>query len=174
MPRITPDGQSTIGPGALAILLGISEAKIRDLNGRGIITRPEGAREYPMIAAVNEYTAHIREQAAGRNLPEEMMTAKLAKAKADAAKAQMIAARMQGTLIFADKIETRWNAAGRVIRASMLSLSSRLAQRLNLGPEAAAIVKEEIVEALTALADNGADQAHAEEVREAVENARSD
>lgn len=173
MSHVRPDAASTIKTEALATVLGVTAQKVRDYTRQGVIEQTTNQGEYRLIAAVSSVTKHLREAAAGRTQGDEMNAAKLSKMKADAAKAQMNAAAMQGTLILADKIEARWNAAARVVRASMLSMSSRLTQRLNLAPEAAEIVKQEITDALADLADSGADAAHADEVREQVANARN-
>jgi phage terminase Nu1 subunit (DNA packaging protein) len=160
MSLVHPSGEDIIGTEALARLIGVSSAKVRDLNARGIITKLEGGRNYNLLDAVNSYTAHIRDAASGRNHTVDMQAAKLAKAKADANKATMAARMMAGDLIAAKDIESEWLATARITRAALMAAPSRIANRLNLDNSAKAIVAEEIEQTLTDLADGkGADNA---------------
>lgn len=174
MTTITPDAESICGAGALARLIGVSEQQVRQLNARGIIQQiPNHRGKYKLIDTVSRYTEHLREQAAGRSMPQELAKAKLLKLKAEAAKAQMQAAAMQGSLISADSIEARWNSSSRILRATLLAMASRLTQRLNLSNENAAVAKQEINDALSEVAESGLEQVRTEEMRGLVDNARS-
>jgi terminase small subunit / prophage DNA-packing protein len=120
----------TITAAVLAELVGVSVRTIRDLNKRGIVVRkgPGFARN----ASVKAYCAHLRDLATGRGGDSAIASATAERGLL--LREQRIAKQREnelaeGQLLKADEVEAKWSAILRTVRAGMLTVSTRVAQR---------------------------------------------
>ena len=121
----------TIQAAALAELLGVTTRTITDLAKRGIIVR-EGTG-YGLAASVQGYCKHLRDLATGRGGEAAIATATAARARLASEQADAVAlknARLPGALLDAGAVEAEWSGILRTVRAGMLTVPSRCAQRL--------------------------------------------
>jgi phage terminase Nu1 subunit (DNA packaging protein) len=116
----------------LADLLGVSPRSITDLAKRGIVMRADGGG-FDKRKSVRGYCDYLRKLATGRGGDAAIATAtieraRLAKAQADAVELKNAAVR--GTMLDAGEVEREWSDILRGVRAGMLAVPSRAAQRL--------------------------------------------
>jgi phage terminase Nu1 subunit (DNA packaging protein) len=143
----------------LADLIGVSPRSITDLTKRGIVVR-RGARGFDLRASLRGYTGHLRKLATGRGGEAGIATgtverARLAKAQADLA--ELRAAHLRGSLLDADEVEREWSDVLRMVRAGLLAVPSRAAQRLpHLTPHDIGELDAEVRAALTELGNGHA------------------
>lgn len=135
--------------------LGLSERRFRELISEGVVTAADKSA-YDLKSVVREYTAHLREIAAGRggaasqaNKADE--DARLARARAD--KAEMELAEARGQLIPADQIGDALNTAVQIMRTRVLAIPTKAAPRVGAKDISAAeqVIRAEVVEALSEL-----------------------
>jgi phage terminase Nu1 subunit (DNA packaging protein) len=115
----------------LADLIGVSPRSITDLAKRGIVVRAD--RGFDQRKSVRGYCDQLRKLATGRGGDAAIVTAtaeraRLAKAQADAVELKNAAIR--GTMLDAAEVEATWTGILRTVRAGMLAVPSRAAQRL--------------------------------------------
>lgn len=150
----TSEESKTVSAGELAAWLGLTSNRIHALARDGILPRVENKR-YPLRLAVGAYCEHARSLAKGKNVDADLAAAKLALAKANAEKAETANAKARGELIPAGDVEREWSRVLRGVRAAMLALPSRVAQRLgHLTPHDIAAVDREVRDALEELSDD--------------------
>jgi terminase small subunit / prophage DNA-packing protein len=115
----------------LAELWGITRQAVNTLARRGIITRK--GRGFDRDENTRRYCAHLRELATGRGGEAAIASAtaeraRLAKAQADAQ--ELKNATLRGAMLDAGAVESEWSSILRTVRAGMLAVPSRAAQRL--------------------------------------------
>jgi terminase small subunit / prophage DNA-packing protein len=131
----------------LADLLGVSPRSITDLAKRGIVVRADGGG-FDQRKSVRGYCDHLRKLATGRGGDAAIATAtveraRLAKAQADAVELKNAAVR--ATMLDAGEVEATWSGILRQVRAGMLAVPSRAAQRLpHLTPHDVAEIDHEV------------------------------
>ncbi len=135
--------------------IGISTRSIRDLVARGVITR-DAQNLFPWPQANLQYTAHLRELAAGRGgsaaATISAERARLLRARADAAENENRQAA--GEFVPAAEVEREWSARFRNIRVGLLSVVQRLAGLLpHLSRADLALVDAEMRRTLSDIAD---------------------
>lgn len=150
----TPSYPDTVTASELGEWLGLSSQRVNTLGREGVIPRGEKKR-YPLRPAIIAYCDHARSLAKGKNVDADLAAAKLALAQANAEKAETANAKARGELIAAGEVEREWSAVLRGVRAAMLALPSRVAQRLgHLNPHDIAAVDREVRDALEELSDD--------------------
>jgi terminase small subunit / prophage DNA-packing protein len=114
-----------------AELWGITRQAVNRLARRGIITRK--GRGFDRDENTRRYCAHLRDLATGRGGEAATASAtaeraRLAKAQADAQ--ELKNATLRGAMLDAGAVESEWSSILRTVRAGMLAVPSRAAQRL--------------------------------------------
>jgi terminase small subunit / prophage DNA-packing protein len=122
--------ETTITAIDLAALIGVSTATIRELNQRRIVVRQ--GRGYLRNASVKSYCAHLRTLATGRGGEPAIASATVERGLL--LREQRIAKQREnelaaGKLLDADAVEARWGGILRIVRAGMLAVPTRVAQR---------------------------------------------
>ena len=150
--RFLRDEREIASHAALAELFGVSKRTISDLALRGIIVRSE--RGYALAASVKGYCDHLRTLATGRGGDEKAIAtataerARLAKAQAEFVETKNAVARRE--LVSAAEVENEWSGILRTVRAAMLAVPSRCAQRLpGLNAHDVSEIDREVREVLT-------------------------
>jgi phage terminase Nu1 subunit (DNA packaging protein) len=164
--RIVIGPDDTMSQTELATLVGTSTRTIRE--HENVIPRTGPRNSYKVAEAVAAYCEYLRTRAGAtaHTSTDEYATARTAKMKADAVRAQVRAAEATRQVIPTHQVERRWAAAARLLRASLLSMASRIGARLNLDQATVSEIKAEVMAALEDLANGGADQSEAQEVRD--------
>jgi phage terminase Nu1 subunit (DNA packaging protein) len=136
----------------LAEWLGVSEQTVRELAVREVVVR-RGRGLYALKESVRNYCDTMRKSLTGRGGEAQAATvaserARLAKAQAD--KVELANARARGALLDARAVEAEWSGVLRTVRAGMLAVPSRTAQRLpHLTPHDVAEIDAEVRAVLT-------------------------
>jgi len=138
-----------------AATIGISTRSIRDLVARGAITR-DAQNLFPWPQANLQYTAHLRELAAGRGgsaaATISAERARLLHARADAAENEN--RKTAGESVPAAEVEREWSSRFRKIRVGLLSVVQRLPGLLpHLSRADLALIDQEMRQALSGVAD---------------------
>lgn len=146
--------EETLTAAELAPWLGLTVGRVHALGRDGVLPRVEGKR-YQLKAAILAYCDHCRSLAKGKQVDEDLAAAKLSLAQANAEKAETINAKARGELIPAVEVEREWSAVLRGVRAGVLALPSRVAQRLgHLSPHDIAAIDREVRDALEELSND--------------------
>lgn len=138
----------------LAGLWGITRQAVNTLARRRIITRT--GRGFDRDESTRRYCAHLRELATGRGAEAAIASAtaeraRLAKAQADAQEVKNTALR--GAMLDAGAVEREWSDILRSVRAAMLAVPPRAAQRLpHLTAHDVAELDREVRDALNEMA----------------------
>ncbi len=116
----------------LGVWLDLSVPAISGLARRGVVVRV-GRGKYDLQASIHGYCQHLRGQAAGRGGEKAVVglateRARLAREQADGVAMKNKA--MRGELVEASAVEAEWSDMLRTVRAGMLAVPSRCAQRL--------------------------------------------
>jgi len=139
----------------LAALFGITTRAVRDLAASGVIPRA-GRGRHPMPAAITAYIGHLRAVAAGRGGDGTgALTAERARqAKEQADNLALRNAALRRDLLPAVEVEARLTGVFRKVRAGLLAIPARAAQRLpHLTAADIAVMDREVRAALTELGD---------------------
>lgn len=120
----------TVSAVDLAELVGVTTRTIRDLHKRGIITRQ--GRGYARNASVRDYCKHLRDLATGRGGESAVASATIERGLL--LREQRIGKQREndiaaGKLLDAGEVEAKWSSILRTVRAGMLAVSTRVAQR---------------------------------------------
>ena len=114
----------------LADILGLTSNRVRILTRDGILSRAAPAR-YDLRATVRAYVEHLRAGARGRAPGDAELKSEKARQTREAAdKLAIQNAASRRELLPARDVETAWASTLRNVRAGMLALPSRVAQRL--------------------------------------------
>jgi phage terminase Nu1 subunit (DNA packaging protein) len=139
----------------LAALFGITTRAVRDLAASGVIPRA-GRGRHPMPAAVTAYISHLRQVAAGRGGDGSgALTAERARQAREAADNLALKnAALRRDLVPAAEVEARLTGVFRKVRAGLLAVPARAAQRLaHMTAADVAVIDREVRAALTELGD---------------------
>ena len=82
---------------------------------------------------MRRYCAHLRDLATGRGGEPAIASATAERARLAKAQAELVetkAAKLRGELVPASEVEAEWSGVMRTVRAGMLAVPSRCAQRL--------------------------------------------
>jgi phage terminase Nu1 subunit (DNA packaging protein) len=138
-----------ISPANLAWLLGLTVQRLGQMEREGILTKlPSGT--YP-LASVPDYVRHCRQRGEGLADWSRART-ELAKERAQAARQRRLTS--DGTLVPAAEVRATWEALAMVMKTRLLAIPARVAARWGMvrsTVEAAAMVREEVHEALSIL-----------------------
>jgi phage terminase Nu1 subunit (DNA packaging protein) len=152
------DPKKPVGAAALGLLLGISDRAVRDMAKAGHVVAV-GKNRYDVAASVPKYCDHLRKLAMGKYGDTADVgagtraRARLAEAQASLAEAKN--ARLRGSLLEADAVQREWSAVLSAVRARMLSVPSRAAQRLpHMTAHDVGEIDREIRNALTELGED--------------------
>ena len=141
----------TIAAATLADMFGVTIRTITDLAKRGIIVR--AGRGYALRASVRGYCDHLRKLATGRGGDQAIASAtaeraRLAREQADHVAIKNAVARRE--FVPAAEVEAEWSGILRTVRAGMLVVPSRAAQRLpHLTAHDVSEIDQEVRAALT-------------------------
>jgi phage terminase Nu1 subunit (DNA packaging protein) len=127
--------------------IGLQETTAKEAQRIGTLPEGEKAKAYN-----EEIGTMTKPNARARPLAEvSRQRARLAKAQADIAEQK--AARQRGSLLDAAEVENEWSGVLRTVRAGMLAVPSRVAQRLpHLTPHDIAEIDREVRAALSEIA----------------------
>lgn len=114
---------------ALGEILGITARAVRGLAQEGVIPRT-GKNAHPQSECIRAYCDHLREKAAGRSASSSLTAERVRVAQAQAEKLERQNAVARAELVSAREVETTWSNVLRDVRAAMLTLPTRLGQRL--------------------------------------------
>lgn len=139
-----------------ARLIGISVRRFRELVDEGVIPR-RPAGQYDFFEVVPTYCANLRQVAAGRGGDEAQANKATEEARrmtALADLAEMKAAEQRGRLVPVDQIADAVHGAVQMMKTSLLAIPAKAAARVGAKDTARAeqVIKDEVVEALAALA----------------------
>jgi len=149
---------TTVPSERLALLLDLTPRRLQQLAAEGVIPKTDRNR-YDLVESVRGYVRYLRDRAFGpelRDSPDSFATqrARLTRARANAE--ELKARQLAGELIPAADIEAAWGAVTEVMRTRLLAIPSKVAARIGMARnavEAQAIIRAEITEALTELAN---------------------
>jgi phage terminase Nu1 subunit (DNA packaging protein) len=148
----------TVPAEVLARWLGVSERLVRELARKGIVVKA-GRNAFKLEESVRSVVEDQRRTIAGKGGASIAAQAakersRLAAAMADKAELQNAAAR--GALLDAGDVEREWTATFAGVRARMLAVPSRAAQRLpHLGAHDVSEIDREVRDALAEAARSG-------------------
>ena len=147
----------TLSVEQLAKLLQIKPSYLHELVRDGVIPTPIARGRYALVPSVQGYIVFLRDRAhasqGSGSSAYASQRARLTKAKADAA--EMVARAQLGELVPAAEVRETWIALVSVMRTRMLAIPARVAARVMMQKtivEVAALIRNEIYEALDALA----------------------
>lgn len=146
----------TVPTAALADLFGVTDRTIRDLAKRGIIAK--AGCGFVLADSVRRYCAHLRDLATGRGGEAAITSAtteraRLARMQADLAETK--GRKLRGELVEANAVEAEWSGVLRTVRAGMLAVPSRAAQRLpHLSAPDVAEIDSEVRAVLTEIGED--------------------
>jgi phage terminase Nu1 subunit (DNA packaging protein) len=148
---------ATVTAAVLAELVGVSIRTIRDLSKRGIVVRkgPGFARN----ASVKHYCAHLRDLATGRGGDSAIASTTVERGLL--LREQRIAKQREneiavGKLLDADEVEAKWSTILRTVRAGMLAVPTRVAQRSpHLSVRDVSEIDKEVRAVLTEVGERG-------------------
>ncbi len=142
----------TVNTAQLAVLLGISAQRVRQLANEGVIIKA-GRGLYDTRLAIKSYCERLRRTSARSNTDtptgDELKTEKLRLVKEQADAAALKNEALRGELVPAADVEARWTTILTDLRAQMLAISGRIAGRLSLSPTDIAEIDSEIRLALS-------------------------
>ena len=138
--------------------LDLSVTRFNDLVRQGVLPR-EGRAQYDLDAVRVAYIRHIRDVAGGKKsaggAPElTAERARLARAQAD--KAEMEVAALEGRLVPAESVEKTWLVLATSFRSRMVAMPGKLAHQLaaiQSPAEAEDFIRKSIYEALDELSN---------------------
>lgn len=144
----------TVNADVLARLLGITSNRVQTLAREGTI--PKAARgRYRLDDAIPAYVAYVRENPGGRRSKDsDLADEKKRLTRAQADRAETIAARERGELLPAKEVEAAWSTLLTDLRAALLAMPGRIAADLGLDREAAAALDAETRAVLEVIADD--------------------
>ncbi len=138
-----------VGAAGLAVLLGLSERRIRELRDQGVI--PEaGKGQYRLGDAIPAYCAHIRPAAGkgaagGSEAGSALDQARIEVLNEQRDKLRMLNAQMRGETVLAEDLEMVVGAIVDGVRARILALPTRAAP-LVVGLETLAEARDKLTE----------------------------
>jgi phage terminase Nu1 subunit (DNA packaging protein) len=123
----------TVTASVLARFLGVSTRRVRELADSGLVVRASQTGRYRLEESVRRVVEDMRRSIAGHGGAAVAASAarergRLAAAKAEAEELKI--ARLRGSLLDAVAVEREWTAILTGVRARMLAVPSRAAQRL--------------------------------------------
>ena len=143
--------QPIVGTSQLALILGLTDSRIRQLERSGIITKI-GRGRYDLASAIQGYCAYLKESTE----KQEGLSEKDLLDRTRRKKIELEIKIMQGELHRAEDVRRVMNDMLGVFRARCLSIPHKLAPQLVALTELPAIqsvIKKDIYEALTELSD---------------------
>lgn len=143
----------TASTASIADLLGITPRSVTELSRKGVLTAL-GRGCWPVRDSVRNYTAHLREQAAGRSDSATLTEERTRLAREQADKVAMANAVARREMVPSSEVQSAWAGVLRDVRAGMMAVASRCGSSLShLTPHDVATIDAEIRSALEALAD---------------------
>lgn len=141
----------------LAERWGVSTRQVRKLVQEGVLRKPDGKR-FDFTEATRAYIARLIEQASRRAANDpELRDEKLRLAREQADQLELKNAAARGELVSASAVKAKWADVLRDVRAGMLAVPSRIAQRLShLTPTDLDHIDREIRDALQETANGNA------------------
>ncbi|MBX3476691.1 MAG: terminase small subunit [Brevundimonas sp.] len=137
--------------------IGVGARRINQLVADGVIKRV-GRGRYDLQDSVRRYCQWVSDRASrGVAVQDDLKIENTRKAKAAADKAELQNARMRGELVHREEVARTWSGVVREVRAALLAVPARVADRLNLSRSDADAVDREVRDALINLAEAGAD-----------------
>ncbi len=141
----------------VAACLGISVRMVNSLAGDVLVRA--GPNAYELERSVRGYVEELRRTARGRGDAATSAQAATERAKLIKAQAEwqeLKNARQRGSVLDAEAVEREWAGILAGVRARMLAVASRLAQRLpHLTPHDVASIDGEVRDALSEAGDGG-------------------
>lgn len=110
----------------LAVLLGINPRNVREWAQRGVLKRVKSG-QFHVVESVQNYTAHLREQAAGRatssgqNLADEKALELQVRREIGAIKL----ATLRGEVLTKDEVSTSWSLFAGAVKSAFLSVPTK-------------------------------------------------
>lgn len=156
--KVVPDlSEMVVQADVLAVLIGMSERRVRELRDEGVIP-DNGAGRYVLGVAISAYCAHIR-PSQGLSARGGSASAGLTSEREGLAKAQRLAqehknAVATGEYVLAIDVERTWSDFLRKVRSQVLAVPSRVRQIVpTLTAHDAGLIDRELRDVLTGLAD---------------------
>ena len=159
----------------LAEHLDLSTKRISELIRDGILPSKMGRSPINIDVCRIAYISYLRKlggynkKSGGGDIAEEKT--RLTKAQAD--KAELEVSELEGQLIPAQLVQDTWTDMVANVRSKLLGLPSRIAHQviaLETYPEAEQLIKENVHDALSELADNGIPTKYADRVEQHEES----
>jgi len=148
--------------------LDLSVTRFNDLVRRGVLPR-EGRAKFDIDAIRLAYIRHIRDVAGGRKSDSDApeLTAERARlTRAQASKAEMELAALEGILVPAEDVEKVWGSLTSSFRSRMISLPGKFAHQcaaMTNAAEVEALLRESIYEALNEISQTKPEQSDLDE-----------
>lgn len=136
----------------LALLLGLTTRRVNQLAEEGVIVRA-GHGEFDGPASIKNMLAMAANKAKSTEtaIDKEREEARLKKEQAD--NVELKNAKLRKELLPVDEVVRVWSEQISEIRSGLLAVVSRVRQRVSLSAEDAAVLDEEIRDAMTKLSD---------------------
>lgn len=146
----------TVDGSTLGGLLGLTLNRINTLSRDGVIPKA-GRGAYPLQECIRAYVAWAKVNPKGRpKATGDLNDEKLRLTRAQADKAELVAAQARGDLIELDVVRREWTAIATDLRARLLSIAPRVATQAGLDRDASARLDHAIRTALEDIADDRA------------------
>lgn len=144
---------ATVNAEALSVLLGLTPRMVYELSRREIVIRT-GHGEYDLRQSVANYIKSIHKRADSDTLTQE----RIRQTKEAADQLAIKNAKAKGELLEAAEVEREWAGILRDVRAALLSLPSRMQQRVGtLTVADVAALDREVRDALNQLGGDSVD-----------------
>lgn len=158
--ELPPDPSDFVTESDLAAHWGVSTRQVRKLLSEGVIQKAD-TRHFDRTSATQSYIRRLIDQATRKSNPE-LTAEKLRLTRESADKIAIANELARGELVLAKLVEITWTGILRDVRAAMLAIPTRAAQRLpHLTATDLEILEREVRDALQEMAGKDIDNAGA-------------
>jgi phage terminase Nu1 subunit (DNA packaging protein) len=155
-PKSEGKAAATYPATVIAKLLLLTERRVQQLAGEGVIPKAERGR-YALAPAVQGYVRYLKDRAGGGDAEtDEIGTSKARLIKARARMAELEADALEGKLLDRAEVERAWKTIVLNMRAKLMAIPVRAAPQIVTAPtiaQAAAMLERLVSEALNELAE---------------------
>ncbi|MGV6850210.1 MAG: hypothetical protein ACWA5A_17695 [Marinibacterium sp.] len=144
-----------VSAATLADLFGISANRVSVLAAEGVLLKA-GRGKYLLAESIRNYVDYARDNPTGRRIKDSDLAAeKVRLTRAQADRAEQLAAKTRGDLLDAQAVRSRWIEYTTSLRAALLAVPARVASQMGLDRATTATLDSEVRAALEQIAKDG-------------------